>query len=85
MPARGRRGRVLGRRGGAAPGNHSPESLDGRATAKILLRTEDPEAVQARAIAAGATEVYPVRQAHGWLLGHVVDPYGHHWEIGRPL
>lgn len=66
-------------------GNHSPESLGGRATAKILLRTDDPEAAQARALAAGATEVYPVQQAHGWLLGHVVDPYGHHWEIGRPL
>jgi PhnB protein len=29
--------------------------------------------------------VYPPADAHGWRLGHVVDPYGHHWEIGRPL
>jgi PhnB protein len=41
-------------------GNHSPESLGG-ATTKMLHRVEDPEAAQARAVAAGATEVYPVR------------------------
>ncbi len=23
--------------------------------------------------------------AHGRRLGRVVDPYGHHWEIGKPL
>ena len=66
-----------------AHGNHSPESLGG-ATTKMLLEVDDPEGAQARAIAAGATEVYPVQDAHGWRLGHVVDPYGHHWEIGRP-
>ena len=21
----------------------------------------------------------------GWRVGRVVDPYGHHWEIGHPL
>jgi PhnB protein len=26
-----------------------------------------------------------VEEAHGWRLGRVVDPFGHHWEIGRPL
>ena len=39
----------------------------------------------ARAIALGASEVHPVESAHGWLLGRVADPFGHHWEIGRPL
>ncbi len=67
-----------------AHGNHSPESLHG-ATTKMLLAVDDPEATQARAVAAGATEVYPVGAAHGWRIGHVVDPYGHHWEIAsRP-
>jgi PhnB protein len=51
----------------------------------MLLRVDDPEAAQRRAIEAGATEVYPVGDAHGWRLGHVKDPYGHHWEIGRPM
>jgi PhnB protein len=22
---------------------------------------------------------------YGWRLGRVLDPFGHHWEIGRPL
>ena len=45
--------------------------------------TVNPQAV-ARAVAAGASEVYPVASRHGWRLGRIVDPYGHHWEIGRP-
>jgi PhnB protein len=56
-----------------------------------VYRVEDPagnvvaDAMFARALAAGAREVFPVSQAHGWRLGRVVDPFGHHWEIGRPL
>jgi len=65
-------------------GNFSPESLSG-GTVKLLLQVDDPDAAFARAVAAGATEVYPPADEHGWRLGHVVDPYGHHWEIGRPL
>ena len=38
-----------------------------------------------RTLAAGAAEVVPVGEAHGWRLGRLVDPFGHHWEIGRPL
>ena len=26
-----------------------------------------------------------VEEAYGWRVGRVVDPFGHHWEIGRPL
>jgi PhnB protein len=26
-----------------------------------------------------------VEEAYGWRLGRLVDPFGHHWEIGRPL
>jgi PhnB protein len=64
--------------------NFSPESLGG-CSARMLLIVEDPAAVCARAIAAGATEVRPVADEHGWRLGRIVDPFGHHWEIGRPL
>lgn len=64
--------------------NFSPESLGG-ATARFVLVVEDPAAFQARALAAGATEVRPVLKEHGWLMGRVVDPFGHHWEIGKPL
>ena len=65
-------------------GNHSPETLGG-GTVRMTLVVEDPDAVAARAIAAGATEIHPVTDDYGWRLGRVVDPFGHHWEIGRPL
>ena len=64
--------------------NHSPESLGG-ITTRIIFTVTDPDAVFARAIAAGAKEVYPVGEEHGWRIGRVLDPFGHHWEIGRPL
>jgi hypothetical protein len=35
-----------------------------------------PERVFARAIEAGATEIFPVGEAHGWRLGRVVDRLG---------
>jgi PhnB protein len=65
-------------------GSASPESLGG-ATARMLLVVDDPDAVVARAVAAGAEEAAAVVEEHGWRLGRVRDPYGHHWEIGRPL
>jgi PhnB protein len=64
--------------------NFSPESLGG-ITVRIIMTVADPDAFFARAIKAGAKEVYPVGDEHGWRIGRVVDPFGHHWEIGRPL
>jgi PhnB protein len=65
-------------------GNFSPQTLGG-GTTKLLLVVEDPDAVVAQAVAAGATVVYPVSDEHGWRLGRIEDPFGHHWEIGTPL
>jgi PhnB protein len=62
----------------------SPETLGG-GTVRLLLEVDDPDAAIARAVAAGATLVYPAADAHGWRLGRIVDPYGHHWEVGTPL
>jgi PhnB protein len=64
--------------------NFSPESLGG-CSVRIIFTVADPDAVFARAIQAGAKEVYSVGEEYGWRLGRVVDPFGHHWEIGRPL
>ena len=55
------------------------------ATGRMLLVVDDPVALQARAVAAGATELAPVGHAHGWQLGRIRDPFGHEWELGRPL
>jgi PhnB protein len=65
-------------------GNFSPESVGG-ATVRMLLIVEDPESVVERAVAAGATRIHPVGEQHGWRLGRIKDPFGHHWEIARPL
>ena len=65
-------------------GNFSPPSLGG-STARMILTVPDPDAVFARAIKGGATQVAPVSEEYGWRVGRVSDPYGHHWEIGRPL
>jgi PhnB protein len=65
-------------------GNFSPETLGG-STARLLLIVEEPQDVVRRAVRLGATEVSPVAEEHGWLLGRIDDPFGHRWEIGRPL
>ena len=64
--------------------NFSPETLGG-ATTRLVLVVDDPQTVHARALSTGAKQVWPVREEHGWLIGRVVDPFGHHWEIGKPL
>jgi PhnB protein len=64
--------------------NFSPESVGG-ATTKMLLIVEDPDAVIARAVTAGARLVRAATDEHGWRLGRIEDPFGHHWEIGKPV
>jgi PhnB protein len=62
----------------------TPGSLGGRSVGMILT-VPDPRAVWDRAVAAGATPNAPVTEGHGWLIGSVIDPFGHFWEIARPL
>jgi PhnB protein len=64
--------------------NFSPESIGG-CSVRMLLMVEDPAAMLAQAVAAGANKVAPVADAHGWRIGRIVDPFGHHWEIARQL
>jgi PhnB protein len=64
--------------------NFSPESVGG-STTRMVLTVDDPDAMFDRAIAAGATQVRPMADEYGWHLGRIVDPFGHHWEIGKPL
>ena len=64
--------------------NFSPESLGG-GSVRMILTVADPDAVFAQALKAGASEVFPVGEGYGWRLGRLVDPFGHHWEIGHPL
>jgi len=64
--------------------NFSPESLGG-GSVRMIMTVADPDAAFEQAVAAGATIVWPVGEEYGWRLGRVVDPFGHHWEIGKPL
>ena len=61
-----------------------PRAIDG-ATSRTLLVVDDPDTVTAQAVRAGAKETSPPRDEHGWRLGRIIDPFGHEWEIGRPL
>jgi PhnB protein len=64
--------------------NFSPETVGG-STTRMLCVVDDPDAAVERARAAGAVLVRPVTEEHGWRLGRIEDPFGHHWEIGKPL
>ena len=70
--------------GAPVQGDNSPETLGG-GSVRMILTVPDPDAVFARAVAAGATVVFPVGEEHGWRLGRLVDPFGLNWEIGRPV
>ncbi len=70
--------------------NFSPESVGGggfRGTmVRMVMVVEDPDALFGRAVEAGAEVISPVEdKEYGWRVGRVRDPFGHHWEIGKPL
>jgi PhnB protein len=72
----------------AATGSSSerlvPRAIGG-ATGRVLLVVDDPDAVFAQAVAAGAQVKAPIDEEHGWRIGRLTDPFGHEWEIGKPL
>lgn len=63
----------------------NPPALGDRSPVRMILSVDDPDVTFATAVAAGATVVAPVHEAHGWRVGRVADPSGHHWEVGRRL
>ena len=69
--------------GGAGASSDVPP-LGGK-NLRLILTVPAPDATFAKAIAAGATQVFAVGEEHGWRLGRLIDPFGLHWEIGRPL
>jgi PhnB protein len=64
--------------------NFSPETLKG-GTVRMVLVVDEPDAVFERAVLAGALVVHAMSDEYGWRLGRIEDPFGHHWEIGKPL
>ena len=64
--------------GSVGPGDNSPVT--------IHLYVTDADAAFAQAVEAGATVSMPLADMFwGDRYGKVIDPFGHHWEVGRPL
>jgi PhnB protein len=57
----------------------------GGGTVRMILTLADPDTVFANALKAGAVEIFPVGEDHGWRLGRFADPFGLHWEVGYQL
>jgi PhnB protein len=65
--------------------NLSPQALGGTSV-RMNLIVDDADTSMERALAAGATVVFPLGdQTYGLRQGRVQDPFGHHWLIGTPL
>ncbi len=65
--------------------NGTPGNALGGENIRLILTVANPDALFLQAIKAGAMEVFPVGEEHGWRLGRLSDPFGLHWEIGHPL
>ena len=71
---------------GESAGDESVNAEDvGGGTVRMILTVADPETLFIQALNAGASEVFPVGEEHGWKLGRLADPFGLHWEIGHML
>ena len=60
--------------------------------APMLSVRRGARAVEFYKTAFGATEVFRIEspdgavvEMYGWRLGRLLDPFGHHWEIGHEL
>ena len=63
----------------------SPETLNGTCIA-IGLFVEDVHSLMAKAVAAGGTELDPVRDYdYDYRQGCVADPFGHHWLLEKKI
>ena len=57
----------------------------GGGNVRMILTVPDPDRLFLQALKAGATQVFPVGEEYGWRLGRLIDPFGLHWEIGKPI
>jgi PhnB protein len=61
-------------------GDPSPDTLGGT-TVVFTLTVDDPDALVADAVSAGATVVYPVTDHEYGRAGRIQDPWGHQWMV----
>jgi PhnB protein len=63
----------------------SPERVKAT-TVSIGLFVSDPHTIMAKAVAAGGTEIHPVKDYdYNYRQGSVADPFGHHWLIEKKI
>lgn len=62
-----------------------PAGLDPGRAVRMILTVTDPDAAFDRALRAGAVEMAGVHDEGGWRTGRLVDPFGHQWELARPV
>lgn len=66
-------------------GSKSPLTLQGTSVV-LSIHVEDVDSTMARALDAGAEEVYPLAdQFYGDRSGRIRDPFGHHWIIATTV
>lgn len=63
-------------------GVRNPASLGGT-TVQLYVTVDDPDALVARAVAAGAEVLRPMTDDHGTRIGKLRDPFGHNWFVAR--
>jgi PhnB protein len=68
-----------------SPDQLESQELIGGGSIRMILTVPNPDALFAQALAAGATEIFPVGEEHGWRLGRLADPFGLHWEVGYEI
>jgi PhnB protein len=68
----------------ADAGRFTPSTMGG-ATSRTLIIVEDPDGVVRQAVHAGAQEKSSPADEHGWRIGRILDPFGHEWEVAKPL
>ena len=67
-------------------GNLSPVTLSGSTAVRMVMVVDDPDAVFDRAVTATPMRCGPWSTSlTASAIRRLVDPFGHHWEIGKPL
>ena len=79
--------RYATRRGWATFPSHGPDasSVAPVDAIRMILVGDDPVTVFRQAILAGATQISPIAEGHGWRTGRLRDPFGYQWEVGKPM
>ena len=66
-------------------GDTNDQNPLGGNSVRMILTVSNPDEIFQQSLNAGASEIFPVGEEHGWRLGRLVDPFGLHWEIGHPV